>query len=157
MLEKQESSKLLNYINTPMSNESIVVLYNANNIKYEKCELFNDFLQSLMILIFDTYMGDDITNNIERQNHFKWCWKKTLENFKKEGIIIGDQKLYKYFLDFMLDVYYPISQKEDNPVQLTNITRLWAYMFNFGNNKTKSDMDTLIELYKLFENSLEVE
>ena len=53
MLDNKKSLELLSYINTPMSRDSIVVLHTAHNIKYEKCELFNDFVQSLIYLIFD--------------------------------------------------------------------------------------------------------
>lgn len=157
MIDKRKTLDLLKYINTPMSKESIIVLYNANNIKYEKCELYNDFIQSLILLIYSTYMGDDITNEDERKNHFKWCWDKNIDNFKKEGILIDSDKLYSYFLEFMLEVYYPISQKEENPIAQENILKLWSYIFNYNNNKSKSDMDTLIEVYKLFENSINPE
>lgn len=146
----------MNYINTPMSKESIILLYNTHNIKYEKCELYNDFIQSLTLLVFDTYMGDDITDEKEQKNHFKWCWDKNIDNFKKEGIGIANIKLYNYFLQFMMEVYYPISKKEQNEKAHTNILKLWSYIFDFDNNKSKSDMDTLIEVYKLFENSISV-
>ena len=92
MINKNKTLELLNYINKPMSRENIAILYTNNDIKYEKCEMFNDFIQSLLMLIFDTYMGDDITSPSEQKNHFKWCWNKNVENFKKEGIIIVDYK-----------------------------------------------------------------
>ena len=156
MLNKNKTLELLSYINTPMSKESILLLYTTHNIKYEKCELFSDFVQSLILMIFDTYMGDDITNETERKNHFKWCWDKNIENFKKEGIGIADSKLYKYFLEFMLEVYYPISKKSENEKAHANILKLWVYIFDYNNNKSKSDMDTFIEVYKLLDNSIQV-
>lgn len=154
MSNRNKTLELLNYINTPLSKESISLLYTTHNIKYEKCELFNDFIQSLIILIFDTYMGDDITDKSEQINHFKWCWNKNIENFKKEGIGIADIKLYNYFLEFMLEVYYPIRKKEENEKAHSNILKLWAYIFDYTNNKSKSDMDTFIEVYKLLESSV---
>jgi hypothetical protein len=140
-----------------MSKESIAVLYNANNIKYEKCELYKDFIQSLITLIFDTYMGDDITDNDQQKNHFKWCWEENIKNFKEESIIFKSDKLYTYFLEFMLEVYYPISQKEENVIAHKNILKLWSYIFDYDNVKSKSDVDTLIEVYKLFDLSIKSE
>ncbi len=154
MLDNKKSLELLRYINTPMSRDSIVVLHTAHNIKYEKCELFNDFVQSLIYLIFDTYMGDDITNVHEQKNHFKWCWEKNVNNFEMEGVYINNQKLFKYFFDFMLVNYYPLSNKVGNQIIHDNIHRLWNYIFDYNNVKSKSDMDTLIEAYKLFEASI---
>lgn len=157
MLDKNNSLKLLNYINTKMSRESIMILYAANNITYERCELYNDYIQSLISLIFDTYMGDEITNSQEQKNHFKWCWTQNVENFKKEGININGDKLYKYFFDFILEVYYPSSNKNTNPLVHSNILRLWNYIFDYNNIKSKSDIDTLLEVYKLFEISINLE
>lgn len=154
MIDRKKTLDFLKYINMPMSRESIMVLYDANNIKYEKCELYGDFIQSLILLVYDTYMGDDITNEEDKKNHFRWCWDKNIGNFKEEGIFIESEQLYNYFLEFMLEVYYTISKKEENPIAHENILKLWIYIFNYHNNKSKSDMDTLIELYKLFENSM---
>jgi len=155
-MDNRKALNFLKYINTPMSRESIIVLYNANNIKYEKCELYNEFIQSLIFLIYDTYMGDDITNEIDQKNHFNWCWTKNIENFDKEGFIFNSLKLKTYFLEFMLEVYYPITKKNENQTALDNIIKLWVYIFEYNNNKSKSDMDTLIEVYKMFENSIKI-
>ena len=154
MTNKNKTLELLNYINTPMGKENIVLLYNANNIKYEKCELFNDYVQSLIILIFDTYMGDEFTDADDQRNHFKWCWNKNSDNFKKEGLKIGDARTYNYFMEFMFEVYYPVQKKAENTTLTFNILKLWSYIFDYNNIKTKSDIDTLIEIYKLFESSL---
>jgi hypothetical protein len=56
----------------------------------------------------------------------------------------------------MLEVYYPITKKNENQTALDNIIKLWVYIFEYNNNKSKSDMDTLIEVYKMFENSIKI-
>lgn len=154
MLDKKNTLELLSYINTPMSKESINVLYTANNIRYERCQLYNDFIQSLILLVFDTYLGDEITDKQEQRNHFKWCWDKNIENFSRENIHIESPKLFSYYMDFMLEVYYPITNKLENKAVHRNILNLWTYVFNYTNKKTKSDMDTLIEVYKLFDQAV---
>ena len=156
MLDKKKTLELLSYITTPMSSESIKVLYMAHNIRYEKCQLYNDFIHSLIILIFDTYLGDDIMSEDDQRNHFKWCWNKNVENFKKEGIYLESFKLSRYFLDFMLEVYYPVKNKSENKFIHSNILNLWTYIFDYTSKKTKSDMDTLIEVYKLFNQAIGV-
>lgn len=141
---------LLNYIKKPMSKESILVLYTLHKVKYERCEVYSDFVQSLIGLIFDTYLGDDITSPSDQKNHFKWCWNKTVDKFKEEGIHIDNPKLYKYFFDFMYQVFYTVPKSVDQKYN-QNILNLWKYILDYNNNKSKSDLDTLIEVYKLFE------
>jgi len=149
-----KKNNFLKYIHTPVSKESVVVLYDANNIKFEKCELYGDFVQSLLSLAFDTYLGDDITNLEQQKNHFKWCWNKNVSNFAKEGVIFESNKLYEYFLEFMLEVYYTSVDKKKTENMDKNLLKLWDDVFNYNNTKTNHDVDTLIEIYQIMEKSL---
>jgi len=141
--------KFLSYLNTPLSKESIAMIYDANNIQFDKCELYGDFVSSLLVLVFDTYLGDDITSAGEQIKHFKWCWDKNVDNFKLEGINIESDNLYEYFLEYMLEVFYFSDKMNQN-----DNLRLWNDLFNYSKNRTQSDMDTFVEVYKLFEKSL---
>ena len=148
-------SDFLAYINKPISREGILMLYSANNIKFEKCELYSDFVQSLLRLSFDTYMGDDITNETEQKNHFNWCWEKNISNFKKEDIFFEDNKdLRSYFYDFTKEIFYNLDGKENNPHVKNNIITLWTHLFNYGGRKTRADLDSFVELYSIFDKSL---
>src|ERR1035437_5280284 len=154
MDNQHKRHNFLDYINTPMSKESINVLYSANDIKFEKCELYSDFVQSLLRLAFDTYLGDDVTSVEQQIIHFKWCWDKNLTNFRNEGLLFDNTKLYEYFLEFMLEVYYTSIEKNqfENPDKM--LLKLWFNIFDYGRVKTHSDIDTLVEIYKIFEKSL---
>ena len=155
MNNKNGKISFLEYINSPMSKESIVVLYSANNIQYEKCELYNDFVQSLLMLAFDTYMGDDVTTQEGRLKHFKWCWEQNIKNFEKENIKFNDTlDLYDYFLTFLFEVYYIIPNKKQNLKLTENISKMWLNLFDMNILKAKSDIDSFLELYHLFEVSL---
>lgn len=147
--------EFLSYIRTPLSESSIVVLLSANNIKYERSQLYSDFIQSLLGIIFDTYMGDDITSGIERVNHFKWCWGKNIENFKEEGIHFAHTQIgYDYFLEFMYEVYYSIPDKDNKPHIPLTISSLWYRLFSYDATKTRSDVDNFIEVYEILDKSL---
>jgi len=154
-MEKEDKTrKFLSYIKTPLSEDSVAVLYSANNIRYEKCLLFNDFVQSLLTLIFDTYMGDDFTSDEDKVNHFKWCWNKNINNFKEEGIHFNESKeAYDYFLEFMMEVFYMLNDKDNRNVPIT-IRTLWISVFSYNKLKTRSDMDNFIEIYKILDESL---
>lgn len=144
----------LDSTNNSMSKEGTDILYSVNNIRPEKCEIYGDFVKSLFMLLFDTYLGDDVMNNKSQIAHFKWCWKTNKAKFANEGIHIDSEDLFNKFMLFALDVYYPISFKNDNPSVETNILKLWAYIFDYSITKAKSDLNTLIDYYNLFEKSL---
>jgi hypothetical protein len=158
MIERNKNIEFLKYISSPLSKESILILYAAHNIKFERCELYHDFSQSLVGLIFDTYLGDDILEEKDKINHFRWCWKTNKQNFLKEGIHIGDKKLQIYFYEFMFEHFYDVINKNENPIICENICKLWAYIFDYNNTtgKTKAEVEAFIEIYTLFENTLSV-
>jgi hypothetical protein len=97
-------------------------------------------------------MGDDITNLEHQIMHFKWCWNKNIANFKEEGIEFKGNDLYYYFLEFMLEVFYTSPDKNFNDNK--GILKIWYYVFDYTKGKSNSDMDTLIEIYQIFEDSL---
>ena len=151
----EKHRNFLTYINKPMSRESITMVYDANNVKFERCELYNDFTQSLLRIVFETYMGDEITDSIGKLKHFNWCWDKNTKNFKREGIIFEGDKLYEYFLEYTIQVFYSSEKKNINFSDKDSLN-LWVDLFDYSKQKTNSDMDTFIEIYKIFEKSQKI-
>ena len=147
-------NNLLIYINDPISKESLNLYYAANDIKIERCVLYNDFLQSLYMLVFDTYLGDEITDLHEQINHFKWCWDKNNQNFNKEGLDFESTKLYEYCLEFILEVFYCALDKNEDEKDEEIILKLWRDIFNYDKPKSNSEIDTLVELYLLFNEAI---
>jgi hypothetical protein len=129
------------------------LLYKANDIKYEKCELYKDFILTLNKLVVDTFLGDDAIHNEEDiKNHFGWCIEKVVNNFKKENIVFDNPiNLKEYFFNFYLELFYNITYKKDSKEKLDKLPCL---SFVYRRIKTRSDMDVLLELYRLFEKSL---
>lgn len=154
MDNKSKKNNFLDYINNPISKESIAILYNANNIKFEKCELYSDFVQSLLLLVFDTYLGDDVTSVDQQIKHFKWCWDKNISNFTEEGLVFENKVLFEYYLEFMLEVFYSSIDKKKYDQIEKNVLNLWNNIFDYNRIKTNSDIDTLVEIYRIFEKSL---
>lgn len=149
-----KNRNLLAYLRNPLSKESVLVLYDSHNIKYEKCELYNDFVQSLLIMVFDTYMGDEVTELKNQIKHFRWCWVNNLDNFNKEGIVFESPLLYEYFLQYMLEIFYSEKDKSKHSNIEENCLDLWSDIFNYTKPKTNSDMDMLIEICRLFDDSM---
>ncbi len=85
--------KFFEWLTKPMSDDDITSWYLANNIIPELTELFRDFCLSFLLIMRETYLGDDEEEQTEtkigmtefqNREHFRWCWNKTIENFKKE-------------------------------------------------------------------------
>jgi hypothetical protein len=153
-MAKNNKINFLNYIGKAMSRESIAIVYGSNNIRYEKCELYSDFVQSLLIIIFDTYLGDDVMNPEAQIKHFKWCWDKNIQNFKDEGIEFKNDKIYIYFFEFMLDSFYFKTDKEKFNFTDTGLLNIWSDLFNYNKLKTRNELDAFIEIYTLMDFSL---
>ena len=152
---KDKTIEFLNYIKNPLSETSINILYDANNVRYDKCQLYSDFIGSLLMIIFDTYMGDIITSEKQQLEHFDWCWNKNIDNFKEEDIIFdSNQELHDYFLEFMFEVYYSVGDKDDKPYINDNLIVLWEYIFDYKKPKSRSDVDSFIEIYNIFEKTI---
>jgi len=147
------SAEFIKYINNPLSFEEMNLLYKANNIKYDKCELYYDFIITLNKLVVETFLGDDVINgDKDIKNHFIWCVDTVLNNFKSENIIFDDTNdLRNYFYHFYIELFYNVNNKNNI---LEKLNKLPTLSFDYGRIKTRSDMDVLLELYRLFEKSL---
>jgi hypothetical protein len=149
-----------NYISKPISKDDIDTWFKINNILPEKLELYYDFSFSLYNLIKGTFLGENenFETNINMTeedviNHFKWCWNKTIENFKKESIIFtNDGDHYKYFLSFFTDIFYNQNDKKIKD----SIGDFFDDIFNIEKTFTQSDLDIMLNIYKSLDNNLSV-
>jgi len=146
-----ENSEFMNYIIQPLTFEQMNLLYKANDIKFDKCELYYDFIKSLNKLLSDTYLGAEyINSDKETKEHYLWCFNKVIKNFKEEKIVFDNtDKLKEYFLYFYDELFY-----KDNDKSLEKLDKLSELSFNFNRLKSRSDMDIMIELYKMFDKCL---
>lgn len=150
------ADEFLKYISNPMSRTSIDLMYTSNHIRFERADVYKDFIVSIYDLIFETYMGDDVMKTKEDfQSHFSWCWEKTVSNFEIEGIKFGYVKrLYNYLFEFILGVFYSSDKKNIDKKICEDVIKMWVYTFNYHIVKTNSDIDSFIEVYKMFDESL---
>ena len=146
-----DSFEFMSYMIDPLTHEQMNLLYKANDVKYDKCNLYYDVIKTLNKLIVDTYLGDEYISNEEQKiEHYNWCFNTVIENFKKEKIIFGNiDDLKDYFFFFYDELFY--KDKHKNIEKIDNLPEL---SFKFYRLKSRSDMDIMIELYKLFEKSL---
>lgn len=150
-----------NYLSKPLPPDEVDIWFRINNIIPEKLELYSDFSLSLYVVIIDTYLGDTTDSNetkIQLTNednlkHFEWCFNKTIENFKKEGISFKKKgEHYEYFKNFFMDVFY--NQKQENIKN--NIKTFFTQLFNPNTPFSKSDLDIISVIYKNLDKNMTI-
>jgi hypothetical protein len=123
------------------------------NILNERIEIYKDFTINLLSYIYDTYLGKEyIYKESDIKGHFTWCFKKVVEEFELEEIsFIDNEKLYDYFYNFYLDQFY----LSDNNRPITHFMKFWDDIFDYKKDKKKKIFDILVEVYDIFNISLE--
>ena len=155
MKRLDKAKDFIEYISKKMERDDLHLLYRINNITKERIELFYDFVCSLNELVITTYLGDDITTKEDRDKHFKWCWEKVIDAFKKEGIyFITVTELYNYFITFFQESFY--EEKIKTTRKSNKLKSFWSELFSFNKVKTMSEYESLLELYKIFNRSFMV-
>lgn len=137
--------------------EEVVIWFNIHNIHFERVELISDIFLSLFHIINHTYLGEDtgetkiMMNEDDVNSHFDWAWKKLVENFNKENIIInieGDHK--DYVKEFFWNTFYFPPKKKIKET----LNDFLEQTFNYNKEFTKSDLDILTEVYHLFNKNM---
>jgi hypothetical protein len=150
-----------NYITKPLTPEDVDVWFRSNNIIPEKLELFSDFSHSLNILIVDTYLGEQPQSNEtkitlsvdDNEKHFEWCWNKTVDNFKKEGLTFDNKgEHYDYFKSFFDEIFY--NQKDEKVRK--SISSFFSDLFDVKKPFTKSDLDMISTIYKMLDKHMTI-
>ena len=150
MKGKLHTIDFIEYISKPMKKEDILLLYKINNVTPERSALYLDFTHSLYDLIVTTYLGDEVMDNDSIKQHFDWCWKKVIESFQKEKIYFESIELYNYFFTLFLESFYTEVDKSEK-----KLLEFWQDIFEYSVTKTLSELEAFIDLYKIFDRSLQ--
>lgn len=124
----------------------------SHNISRERSELYHDFLVSLLILIDDTYLGNEmVSSEGDRLNHYQWCFNKTISNFEMEKIYFSTKgNHFEYLWFFFFGAYYNSDQEEKRDKILSYFHKL----FTVDVMKNRNELDAFTDLYKIFEQNL---
>jgi len=158
MSNKSENIKqFFKYLSKPLPMETTDAAYFNNSVVFERSELYADFTLTLNEYIVSTYLGDDFTNDDEKINHYNWCWDRTCEFLDQPKIRFTDNdRVYKYFMNFYFDTFYLIPNKEEEKEGINYLCKVWEHIFNYRITKTRSELDSFIELYVIFEKSYKI-
>ena len=148
------------YISKPVEDDEFQFWVDSNNICFLKLELYRDFVMSLVNLVSSTYLGDEtdfetVIRLSDKQNteHFNWCWKTTLENFRKENIHFEpDGEHYEFIKSFLDETFYNQKIREIKE----SVVKFFDEVFNTETMFTKSDLDLVATIYKSLEKNMRI-
>jgi len=146
------------YMTKIIPKDELIIWFNIHNMYYEKIELYGDIFKSLNYTILDTHMGDEfretkiIITQEDNDNHFDWCFKKIVEDFRKENIIIGVDGEHKdYFKSFFNDTFYHQSDKKVRE----SIQIFLDDLFRVDKDFVKPDLDILTDFYRILQKNVD--
>lgn len=146
---------LIEFVSKPMGTEDVLMLYRVNNVIPEKTELYLDFIWSLYNVVTTTYMGDDVMTKRDITKHFGWCWNQVVTSFRKEHIYFEDNiEIYSYFSFLFTESFYDEEDKSEKNIK--PLIDFWSDAFSYKPLKTRSELETFFDLYKLFDKSIHV-
>ena len=140
------------YVAKPINRDEMMMWVKAHNINAQKSELFFDYVDSLIGLITETFLGDDVIGDDDaRLSHFNWCWNKTIDNFRKENVYFNREgEHYEYFWNLVYESFYIDKNKRESG----ELEKFFTLLFKLYILKSKSELDVLLELYNILDRNL---
>jgi hypothetical protein len=132
----------------------ILKKFKSHGILKERVELYRDFSLNLLYKIYDTYLGIEyIKTKKDAAGHYNWCFGKVLDEFDEQELdFYGNDELYDYFLEYYIDQFYSLRNQPKIHVH----KKTWTEIFDYKKtNKKTNEFEVLVELYVIFDNSLE--
>jgi hypothetical protein len=125
----------------------------------DRVEVYKDFTLNLLYYIIHYYLDrKTLSNDEDIRNHFHWCFNKVCNEFKEEDIDFSDNKvLEEYFYQFYYYQFYKLNFEEsthDN--SLSFYEKFWRNIFEYNKQKNKNVVNTLIEIYYIFDTSISI-
>lgn len=141
--------KLLSRMAKPLSILETELIYTSYNVVFERSDLYLDFILTLDDLIETTYLGHDMLAEEDRINHYNWCWNKTCNLNNTDLIKFNDNdEAYVYLLDTYLNSFY-----DDKKTITIHLNKFWVHIFDYNLNKSRPEIETYINLFKVFDQS----
>jgi hypothetical protein len=122
----------------------------------DRVEIYKDFTINLLNYIIDYYLDNvTLSEDADIRNHYNWCFNKVCDEFKLEGLNFSkNEPLRDYFYQFF---YYQFYKRENQDMSLVYYEKFWRNIFKIDENKNKNVMNTMIELYNIFDTSVNQE
>lgn len=126
----------------------------------DRVEVYKDFTLNLLYYIQKYYVDrESLSEDEDIYNHYSWCYNKTCDDFKKEELDFStNEELKKYFYMYYYNQFYLLDEDQfGHDGSLEYFKEFWDTIFEIKNQKNRNILNVLIELYAIFDKSVNKE
>ena len=119
----------------------------------DRVEIYKDFAINLLNYIVDFYLDNKtLSLDDDIRNHYNWCFNKVCDEFKEEDLDFSkNEDLRRYFYDFFYHQFY---KRDNQDITIVYYEKFWLNIFNIDKQNNKNVMNTMVELYNIFDKSV---
>jgi hypothetical protein len=123
----------------------------------DRVEIYKDFTINLLYTIQKYYIDrESLSEDEDIRNHFIWCFNRVCEEFKKEELdFSNNEDLREYFYLFYYNQFYTLDEETlGHDGSQEYFESFWNEIFSIKNQKNQNIINVLIELYGVFDKSI---
>jgi len=123
----------------------------------DRVEVYRDFALNLLYCIHDYYL-DRLTlgNDNDIWNHYSFCYEKVCVEFKRENLdFTKNEELKQYFFKYYYHQFYTANSNQETT--LVSFEKFWKNIFEIDKQKNKNLINILIEVYHIYDKSVNQE
>ena len=122
----------------------------------DRVEIYKDFVINLYNYIVKYYIDDEsLSNDDDIYNHYSWCFKKVCNDFLKEEIdFTKNDELKSYFYSYYYNQFYKNTNRHKS---LKKMKDFWSNIFDIDKLRKREVIGVLIEIYVIFDQSINSE
>ena len=123
----------------------------------DRVEIFKDFTLNLLSCINHYYIDyESINTDEDIDNHFNWCFNRICDEFLLEEIKFKNNvMLREYFRSYYYYQFYKPTSSQD--ISFSYYEKFWKSIFEIEKNRNKNALNILIEIYTVFDVSINQE
>ena len=123
------------------------------SIVKDRVEIYRDFALNLLYYIHEYYIDKEtLSEDEDIYNHFRWCFKKVCDEFIEEGLDFSqNEELKEYYYAYYYHQFYRATNS------LEHFEKFWKSIFEIDKQKNKNLINVLIEIYNIYDKSINLE
>jgi len=125
----------------------------------DRVEIYKDFAFNLLYFINHYYIDyESLAADEDIHNHFSWCFNKVCDEFLLEEIDFRkNKKLKEYFYTYYYHQFYRAKGNRNQDTSLEYFEKFWKQIFEIDRQKNKNLINILIEIYNIYDTSINQE
>jgi len=123
----------------------------------DRVEIYRDFSLNLLYYIFKYYIDrESLSEDQDIYNHFTWCYRRVCDEFLKEGLdFTKNDELIDYYYAYYYHQFYRAN--DNNDASFKYFEKFWKNIFEIDKQNNKNLINILIEIYNIYDKSINQE